>query len=127
MNLIVSVLLRHIGGWSLILLGLLGLVLPVLPGILLVVLGIVVLGPNDSTLRRIELYVRLGLRRWSRARHPGLRWAGWKARRMYYFVRLQVREHLHQHQHGKSVQQVYFLLLAVAGILFVTIAGMFFI
>ncbi len=127
MSLIVLALLRRIGGWSLILLGLLGFVLPVLPGILLLVLGIVVLGPRDSTLRRIALYARLGLRRWSRVKHPFLRWVGWKVRHLYCAARLQVRAYLHRHQQGKSVRQAYLLLLAAAGILLATVAGVFFI
>jgi hypothetical protein len=124
-NLIMLALLRHIGGWSLILVGLLGFVLPVLPGILLLVLGIVVLGPHDPTLRRIALYIRLGLRRWSQLKQPLLRRIGWKMRHAYGATRLQLRMHLHRHQHGKSIRRVY-LLLVVTGFVLATIIGISF-
>ncbi len=117
-------LLRHISGWSLILLGLLGLVLPVLPGIVLLVLGIIVLGPRDPTLRRIAFSIRLTLRRWSRARRPFFRQLGWKMRHAYNMTRLHFRSQLKSYQHRKRMTQAYLLLLAFAGIMLVTVAGM---
>ncbi len=123
-SLVFLVLLRHIGGWSLIVLGLLGLILPVLPGIVLLVLGIIVLGPRDPTLRRIAFSIRLTLRRCSRARRPFLRQLGWKLRHAYNTTRLQFRSQLKWYQHRKSSLQAYLLLLAFASIMLVTVAGM---
>jgi uncharacterized membrane protein YbaN (DUF454 family) len=58
---------RSIGGIALVVVGLLGLVLPVIPGVPLLMAGIVVLGPQHPVVRPVVggfRRVRRGWRRW---------------------------------------------------------------
>lgn len=93
---------RRIVGWSLIVLAVLGLVLPVIPGLPFLAIGIVALGPHDPTLRRMGVTIRLLLRRWSTMRNSHLRRLGCLARGQYAAARQIVRLHLHSHQHGRA-------------------------
>src|SRR5690349_22555074 len=61
-------LLRQILGWFFILLGLLGLVLPVLQGVLFLVIGVALVGRRNWLIRRTSFGIKRGLRRW--AAHP---------------------------------------------------------
>src|SRR4051812_40470413 len=63
-------LLRQVLGWFLILLGLLGLVLPVLQGVLFLVIGVALVGRRNPLIRRSMLIFRRFLRRWASARSP---------------------------------------------------------
>jgi hypothetical protein len=63
-------LLRQVLGWFFILLGLLGLVLPVLQGVLFLVIGIALVGRRNWLIRRSTLVFKRFLRRWARARSP---------------------------------------------------------
>jgi uncharacterized membrane protein YbaN (DUF454 family) len=76
-------LVRRVIGWSLVVLGLLGLALPVLPGLILFAIAIVLLGPHDPTLRRLAVWVRLVLRRWSQAKQRHVRRLGIFVRQWY--------------------------------------------
>lgn len=92
--------MRRCAGWGLIGLGLLGIVLPVLPGLIFIALGILMLGPHDPALRRIALCLRIVLRRWSQMRQPHIRRMGIVARRWHRSTRLALRDQLHEHEHG---------------------------
>ncbi len=116
-------LVQRIVGWISILLGLLGMVLPILPGVILLTVGILLLGPHDPALRRMALSVRLALRRWSQVKQPYLRWIGWNVRRTYGTVRLQLRAQRHRLQHRKSLWRDSLLVLAAAGVMLVMVAG----
>jgi hypothetical protein len=61
--------LRFIVGGGLILLGILGVILPVLPGMPFLILGTLVLGRRSRTLRRGSVWGKRALRRW--AAHEG--------------------------------------------------------
>ena len=63
-------LLRQVLGWFFILLGLLGLVLPVLQGVLFLVIGIALVGRRNWLIRRSALLFKRFLRRWAAARRP---------------------------------------------------------
>jgi hypothetical protein len=106
-------LIRRIAGWSLIALGILGCVLPVLPGLVLIALGILVIGPHDPLLRRLATLVRIALRRWSRVKQPHLRRLGRWVRWQYRTSRLMLREHLHRHEHGTDGWRAHLPLLGV--------------
>jgi uncharacterized membrane protein YbaN (DUF454 family) len=104
-------LARRILGWLVLSLGLLGLALPVLPGLLLLGLGIVILGPRDPSLRRLAIRIRLLLRRWSKARHPHLRRLGCYVRSRYRASRLALRTYLHDYAHGRYSWTSHLLML----------------
>ncbi len=63
-------LLRQVLGWFFILLGLLGLVLPVLQGVLFLVIGIALVGRRNWLIRRSTLVFKRFLRRWAAVRSP---------------------------------------------------------
>ncbi len=69
----VGLMLRRAVGWSSLLIGVLGLLLPVLPGVPFLVAGVVLVGRRQRLVRRIALGIKLQLRRW--IRQSGLR--GW--------------------------------------------------
>jgi len=103
---------RRIAGWALIGLALLGMVLPVLPGLIFLALAIVLLGPHDPLLRRAGIAIRLLLRRLSHARHRWLRALGCEARWRYASARKQVRQVMHHHQRGEIGWRAHLPLLA---------------
>ena len=62
--------LRQVLGWFFIALGLVGLVLPVLQGVLFLVIGIALVGRRNWLIRRTSLVIKRGLRRWARHERP---------------------------------------------------------
>jgi len=65
-------LLRQVLGWFFILLGLLGLVLPVLQGVLFLVIGVALVSRRNWLIRRSVLIFKRFLRRWAAAQSPFL-------------------------------------------------------
>src|SRR6476661_10298511 len=63
-------LLRQVLGWLFILLGLLGLVLPVLQGVLFLVIGVALVGRRNWLIRRSMLIFKRFLRRWAAVQAP---------------------------------------------------------
>lgn len=61
---------RQVLGWLCIGLGLIGLVLPVLQGVLFLVIGVALVGRRNWLIRRSALLIKRGLRRWARLRTP---------------------------------------------------------
>ena len=108
------------------LLGLLGSILPVLPGLIFFGLGVLVLGPYDPTLRRIALGIRLALRRWSCLRHPTLRRLGWTARLRHRTVRLAVRAQVMRFRRGEYRFYHYLTWLALFMLSMIAYAGVVF-
>jgi hypothetical protein len=106
-------LIRRVLGWGNITLGLLGIVLPVLPGLIFIAVGIVLLGPHDPALRRSAIMIRLILRRWSQCKQRHLRRIGQFARRRYREQRLLLRAHLHHHESGGRGWSGHYMLLAL--------------
>lgn len=62
-------LLRQTLGWMFILLGLVGLVLPLLQGVLFLVIGVILVGRRNWLIRRTTVGLKRGLRRWARHHH----------------------------------------------------------
>lgn len=118
---------RRILGWSLVTLALLGFLLPVIPGLPLLALGIIALGPHDPTLRRSAVLLRLVLRRWSQLRQRHLRWIGSFVRQRYSQTRLSLRAHLHGHQHGRQGWRAHLGLLIMTLIGLTASAGAMFV
>jgi uncharacterized membrane protein YbaN (DUF454 family) len=106
-------LMRRVLGWIAIGVGLLGIVLPVLPGVIFIALGIVLLGPHDPTLRRIAILIRLILRRWSCAKQHHIRRLGQYVRSQYRQQRLLLRAQLHHHERGEQSWRGHYVLLAL--------------
>src|SRR5215212_8732178 len=69
-------LLRQVLGWFFILLGLLGLVLPVLQGVLFLVIGVALVGRRNPLIRHSMLIFKRFLRHWASARSPLVGGAG---------------------------------------------------
>lgn len=67
---------RRVVGTILLIIGILGWLLPILPGWPFVIPAIVLLGRRDPLLRRMHLMLRVGLRLLRRARHPRIRQFG---------------------------------------------------
>jgi hypothetical protein len=63
-------IVRQVLGWMFILLGLIGLVLPVLQGVLFLVIGIALVGRRNWLIRRSRLLFKRLLRRWAAVRTP---------------------------------------------------------
>ena len=61
---------RQVLGWLLILLGLVGLVLPVLQGVIFLVIGIALVGRRHPLIRYVSVYFKLFLRRWAAVQTP---------------------------------------------------------
>src|SRR5262245_54934170 len=60
---------RQVLGWLFILLGILGLVLPVLQGVLFLVIGVALVGRRNWLIRRSTVAIKRFLRRWARVEH----------------------------------------------------------
>ncbi len=105
--------IRRIIGWSVLALGIVGVVIPILPGFPFVVLAVFLIGPHDPLLRRFGILIHLLLRRWSQAKHPKMRQVGMYIRNLYYEKRLLLREHLHQREYGGQTWRGHYLLLAL--------------
>jgi hypothetical protein len=70
---------RQILGWTFIVLGLFGFVLPVLQGVLFLVIGIALVGRRNWLIRRSSVAFKRFLRRWAALEQPLLRKLGWLA------------------------------------------------
>jgi hypothetical protein len=62
--------IRQVLGWFFIFLGLLGLLLPVLQGVLFLVIGVALVGRRNWLIRRAALLIKRSLRRWAKVRTP---------------------------------------------------------
>jgi hypothetical protein len=73
--------LRQVLGWFFIALGIVGLVLPVLQGVLFLMIGIALVGRRNWLIRWVSVHTKLLLRRWADHPHPVLGWPGrWSLR-----------------------------------------------
>jgi len=68
--------IRQVIGWLCIILGIIGLVLPLLQGVLFLVIGIALVGRRNWLLRWATVKLKLLVRRWAAHPHPWLRRAG---------------------------------------------------
>jgi hypothetical protein len=62
--------LRQALGWLCILLGLIGLVLPILQGVIFLVIGIALVGRRHRLIRWVSVHFKLFLRRWAARSTP---------------------------------------------------------
>lgn len=65
-------IIRQILGWTCIVLGILGLFLPLLQGVLFLVIGIALVGRRNWLLRWASVKIKLFVRRWAAHPHPWL-------------------------------------------------------
>ncbi len=91
---------RRILGWIAVIAGIAMVVLPG-PGLITIVLGIILLGRNEPTLRRWSLWLRMMLRRMSRSKQSMMRSGGSFLRERHRQSRLFIREELRRHASGK--------------------------
>jgi hypothetical protein len=78
--------LRLFLGWSSIVIGVLGTILPIIPGLPFLFIGAHLIGHRDPRLRWARVHTRLAMRHASRSRLPLVRTAGQWARRSNYEV-----------------------------------------
>lgn len=97
--------LRQVLGWFFIALGLVGLVLPVLQGVLFLVIGIALVGRRNWLIRRSALVIKRGLRRWARHERPWLARPGRLALHAQHRYSRQSRR-LHRHVAARFGQRV---------------------
>jgi len=62
--------IRQVLGWFFIFLGVLGLLLPVLQGVLFLVIGVALIGRRNWLIRRAALLIKRSLRRWAKVSTP---------------------------------------------------------
>jgi hypothetical protein len=62
--------IRQVLGWFFILVGLLGLLLPVLQGVLFLVIGVALVGRRNWLIRRAAILIKRSLRRWAKVSTP---------------------------------------------------------
>jgi hypothetical protein len=97
---------RQVIGWLCILLGLVGLVLPVLQGVIFLMIGIALVGRRHPLIRYVSVYFKLFLRRWAAVQTPAIRSLGRMAlrgqqkvsrqRRRLHFWWIERRHRIHQ-------------------------------
>ena len=81
--------LRQVVGWGCVVIGLVLFILPV-PGIALLIIGLMLVGRRHPLIRRISVGVKLILRRW--AHQPGVRgWIGTRGKRLEHTLSIQLR------------------------------------
>lgn len=88
--------IRQVLGWFFIFLGLLGLVLPILQGVLFLVIGVALVGRRNWLIRRSALLIKRALRRWAALPTPVIGPLGRLALKAQHECSRQSR-HLHRH------------------------------
>jgi hypothetical protein len=76
----VWLVLRPTLGWLLIVLGLIGMPMPIINGTIFLVLGLILVGPRNKLVRWSRVNIKLFLDRWAMRQHPLLRFPGRLAR-----------------------------------------------
>ena len=74
-------LARPILGWFFIVLGLIGMPMPIVNGIIFLMIGIALVGHRNRAIRWSRVKVKLLLKWWASLPHPILRWTGCLAKR----------------------------------------------
>jgi hypothetical protein len=87
-------LLRNVAGYSLIIIGMIGAAIPIIPGWPGIIIGIAILGRRNPVLRRTHLAFRNSIRQMRRARPPVIRDAGWRFAAKYREVRRMLHPHI---------------------------------
>ena len=116
-------LARQVLGWIVIGLGLALMPLPG-PGLLVLVLGIMLIGPRHPTIRRWAVLIRLTLRRLSQAEHHLLRRCGIVLRTRHAQARAFVREQLQRQANGQPLAPAVLLWIAFTILTVLVSAGM---
>src|SRR5512145_81506 len=101
-------ILRQVLGWLFIILGLLGLVLPFLQGVLFLVIGIMLVGPRNWLIRRVNIAMKIILRRWAALETPVIGPVGrcaLKAQRQTARQFRGLQRHYRERKHVKTSQQ----------------------
>ncbi len=89
-------------GWLSIIIGVLGSIFPVIPGLPFLLIGVHLVGHRDRKLRWLRTHIKLMLRHVSRSRIPAVRYTGKWARRIQYQTLKQMRQWREQHMHKKK-------------------------
>ncbi len=116
-------IVQRAAGWGLITLGISGIVLPIMPGLVFFVLGVVLLGPRNPLLRRAAVLIRLSLRRWCRVRNQAVARLGWWVRLRHRTVRLAIRERVGQARRGEYRRRYYLAWAALFVLSMIAYAG----
>jgi hypothetical protein len=65
-------ILRPILGWAFILIGLIGMPLPIVNGLIFLVIGLALVGPRNKLIRWSRIHLKLLLNRWAALSTPGI-------------------------------------------------------
>lgn len=103
--------------------GLAMLVLPG-PGLLALALGVIILGPDDPTLRGWAVRCRLSVRRLCHAKSPTVRTIGYWLRGHLRQARLLIREQLERHARGEPLSLIIRLWIVLTIVLALASAGL---
>ena len=104
--------LRPIIGWVCIIMGVLGIILPILQGIVFLVVGAALIGPRHWLIRKARVSYRLLLRGMARSPRPAVRWLGRRGRQAYGVLHRQIKS-LRQRHHVRVTARRRFRLAVV--------------
>ncbi len=105
------VVMRPILGWFFIILGILGVILPILQGIIFLVLGAALIGRRHPLVRWVRGRYKLLIRRMSRSQQPQIRWIGRKSRMALDKLNRQMRDFQQRGQERRFVRRRFRLAL----------------
>lgn len=69
-------ILKPVLGWFFIVIGLIGMPMPIVNGLIFLMLGLLLVGPRNRIVRWWRVRIKLVLRWWAALPHPLLGWAG---------------------------------------------------
>ena len=105
-------IVRPIIGWFCLILGVLGVILPILQGIIFLVIGAALIGPRHPVVRWGRVRDKQVIRWLARSRNPLIGWAGRHALRALYAVLRQIRQ-LRERRNLRTQRQRRFRLALV--------------
>lgn len=92
---------RPILGWISLIVGVLGVILPILQGVIFLVIGAALIGPRHWVVRGTRVRYKLLLQRMVRSRHRPVRWLGGYGQRSLRLLNTQIRKFV-QRQTGRA-------------------------
>ncbi|MFQ3660838.1 MAG: hypothetical protein SNJ69_00445 [Chloroflexaceae bacterium] len=73
--------LKPVLGWFFIVIGLIGMPMPIVNGLIFLLIGLALVGPRNRVIRWSRVHLKLFLKAWARHSHPLIGWVGHVAQR----------------------------------------------